>query len=121
YAETRPGPRRRDAGTGDVRDLGRGICSEPGEEDRGRRRPRRQEPDSVVAEGRAEIPRRGGRARHRHHPRASPPERNAAAKGGGGMRLGTHELLPPPLRGRVGEGGGPESLCPWGPPTPTPK
>ena len=31
-----------------------------------------------------------------------------------------YELLPPPLRGRVGVGGSPKRVCPCGPPPPTP-
>src|ERR1019366_5469623 len=88
HAEARPGARRRDAGAGDVRDTGRGIRPEPGEEVRGRRRPRRQEPDfgdaeNPAAQGRAEIRRRRRCAGDRHHARASSPERGAAAEGGG--------------------------------------
>ena len=49
-AEARTGARRCDAGAGDVRNFCGGICAEPGEEDRGRRRSCRQEPDSGDAE-----------------------------------------------------------------------
>src|ERR1700687_3190089 len=79
-----------DAGARDVRDFGRRTRPEPGEEDRGRRWPRRQEPDSgdaedPAAEGRSEIPRRRRRAGDRHYARASSPERGAAAEDGRDM------------------------------------
>src|SRR6185437_6159475 len=89
-AEARAGAGSCDAGAGDVRDPGRRIRPEPGQEDRGRRRPCRQEPDrddaeDIVAEGRTEILRRRRRAGDRHHPRASPWQRRAEAEGGGVM------------------------------------
>jgi len=57
---------------------------------RGRRRTCRQEQilmmlKNPAAQGRAEIRRCRRRARHRHHARASPRERHAAAEGGGDM------------------------------------
>src|SRR5712691_5151382 len=90
HAEARPGARRCDAGAGDVRDFGCGIRAEPGEENRGRRRACRQEPGSddvenPAAQGLTEIPRCRRRACDRHHARASPRERHAAAEGGGDM------------------------------------
>ena len=66
------------------------YAPEPGEEDRGRRRSCRQEPDSgdaenPAAQGRAEISRRRRRARDRHHACPSPRQRRAAAEGGRAM------------------------------------
>src|SRR5437588_489699 len=93
---------------------------------RGRRRgareqgPRLGHAEDPAAQARAEIAGRGGCACDRNYPRASPSERPAAAEGGRHMMLREHTTLPPPLRGRVGEGGGPESLCPGGPPPPPP-
>src|SRR5262249_32913046 len=98
--------------------LGRRIRAEPGQEDRGRRRSCREEPDpddaeDPAAEGRAAIRRRRRRARDRDHPRPSPPEHRAAAQGGEPMMMrcegSTLVRLPPPLRGRVGERGKPRA------------